>query len=94
MCRNAFPHDVPETTNGGTAPLDSLLSPFLSSRHRGLEASSASQDVAETLIEELGHAYDLTTGSGGSSIAYDNPLVVGFTPGKTNYTTIIQDCNK
>jgi RHS repeat-associated protein len=60
----------------------------------GVLATNAIDDVAETLIEELGHAYNYVPGSGGSSIAYDNPVVVGTTPGQNNFTTIMQDCNK
>ena len=59
-----------------------------------VEGTNAVDDVAETFIEKLGHAYNYTTGSGGSSIAYDNPVVVGTTPGKNNFTTIMKDCNK
>ena len=60
----------------------------------GVQATNATQDVSETLIEELGHAYNDTSGSGGSTIAYDNPFVVGTTPGKTNFTNIMKACNK
>jgi len=66
------------------------------------EATNAINDVAETLIEELAHAYNYTMGSGGSTIVNDNPVLNLWTilfnpsqnPSTVNYETIMQDCNK
>ena len=60
-------------------------------------------DAAETILEELGHAYNYAAGSGGSSIVYDVPGVSSYkdpATGKTidaglhNYLTIMGNCNK
>jgi RHS repeat-associated protein len=57
--------------------------------------------VADTIIEELGHAYNLTLGSGGSSIVYDGLLAPSYQyQGVTmdantyNATIVMQNCNK
>ena len=66
--------------------------------------SDAVAMASETIIEELGHAYNYASGSGGSKIVYDNPLFaksykdpltgLSETAGKYNFLTIMRDCNK
>ena len=60
--------------------------------------------ASEAIIEELGHAYNSASGSGGSSIVYDNPVIaksykdpltgLSESAGEYNLLTIMRDCNK
>ncbi len=67
----------------------------------GGNAQAATTDYAEALIEELGHAYNLTPGSGGSQTVYDGWLAPshqlgGVTMSASNYNSALvsQKCNK
>jgi RHS repeat-associated protein len=55
------------------------------------DPSGVVPEFAEAVIEELGHAYNYTPGSGGSSIQYDNPL---FSSGTNNTSLINTSCDK
>ncbi len=59
--------------------------------------------MAETVLEELGHAYNIAAGAGGSTIVADNPLTLlpsykidGYTvsAGMYNFMQIMKNCNK
>lgn len=59
--------------------------------------------AASAILEELGHAYNYTDGSGGSAIVYDGVFSIGQTyqvrnqtlsAGEYNAYQILTNCNK
>jgi hypothetical protein len=89
-----FPNFTPNFALGADIFLNTDLDP----------SSFQLSDVAETVLEELGHAYNYASGLGGSSIVYDNPLFTGTYPdpangipvsaGQYNFLTIMRNCDK
>jgi hypothetical protein len=62
----------------------------------GYDPSSVVQEIAATILHELGHAYNFTPGSGGSSMSYDGALAPGGSQAASNANSSIvnQDCWK
>jgi hypothetical protein len=68
------------------------------------QINTSLDEEAESVLEELGHAFMFTTGSGGSSIVYDNPLFGGtykdpitgqqVSASTYNFDLIMKNCNQ
>jgi RHS repeat-associated protein len=106
----SFSYPVPSAVVGGfTYPNTTLNGLIGADIFLNTNINTSVDEEAETILEELGHAYMLADGSGGSSVVTDNPIqsLLGFgqtytdpisgqqvSAGQYNFDLIMKNCDK